>query len=291
MTESQERKLIQQAAQWIENADALLIGVGSGMSSSAGYNHYHWSGFFENKLKLFHEKYGFTSPFAGYYYLYPSYEHQWGYCSAYIGAMLSAPTGEPYLSLAEIVGDKPHFAVNTNVDAQLERVIDEHHRYDFQGSFAYLQCSQPCHDELYPATDIIAEMTKSLDEDLAVPKDLVPRCPHCGRVMVPWVRDDTFLEGQAWISAAHKYQQFLDTWAKEGKHVVLLEVGVGDMTPSIIKFPFWSLAQNYPNVHYLPVNLSCKYPEYLDRKTTALQGDAAEMLFLLASQIRKDSHE
>lgn len=26
----------------------------------------------------------------------------------------------------------------------------------------------------------------------------VPRCPHCGWQLVPWVRGDTFLQGAAW---------------------------------------------------------------------------------------------
>lgn len=58
--------------------------------------------------------------------------------------------------------------------------------------------------------------------------------------MVPWVRDDTFLEGKDWREGVRRYENFLKKYLMNGtdKNVVLLELGVGEMTPSIIKLPF-----------------------------------------------------
>lgn len=39
--------------------DAVLIGGGSGLSSAAGYNHYHWMPYLEGQLQDFKEAYGF----------------------------------------------------------------------------------------------------------------------------------------------------------------------------------------------------------------------------------------
>ena len=39
----------------------------------------------------------------------------------------------------------------------------------------------------------MSELTSRL-EGVRLPEEAVPRCPDCGRVLVPWVRDDTFLE-------------------------------------------------------------------------------------------------
>ena len=76
-----------------------------------------------------------------------------------------------------------------------------------------------------------------------LPEEAVPRCPDCGRVLVPWVRDDTFLEGTFWQDNLHRYHRFLRRWIMDqsDKKVLLLELGVGEMTPSIIKLPFWEL--------------------------------------------------
>ena len=35
--------VIQELAERIDQADAVVIGGGSGLSSAAGYDHYHWS--------------------------------------------------------------------------------------------------------------------------------------------------------------------------------------------------------------------------------------------------------
>ena len=37
----------------------------------------------------------------------------------------------------------------------------------------------------------------------------VPRCPHCGWQLVPWVRDDTFLQGAAWRESLGRYERFV----------------------------------------------------------------------------------
>lgn len=70
---------IEQLAEQIRLADAIVIGAGSGLSSAAGYNHYHWTDAMEGFLQDFKACYGFSSPFAGFYYCYSSPEQQWAY--------------------------------------------------------------------------------------------------------------------------------------------------------------------------------------------------------------------
>ena len=93
-------------------------------------------------------------------------------------------------------------------------------------------------------------------EGVRLPEEWVPRCSDCGRVLVPWVRDDTFLEGVQWKENLARYHDFLRHWLLEesGKRIVLLELGVGEMTPSIIKLPFWQLAAKNDNVFYACLN-------------------------------------
>ena len=44
----------------------------------------------------------------------------------------------------------------------------------------------------------------------------------------------------------------LDT--KTNKPIVFLELGVGDNTPGIIKFPFWQMTFNNPDAIYIAIN-------------------------------------
>ena len=53
---------LQELAERIDQADAVVIGGGSGLSSAAGYDHYHWSPALSEALAPFREQYGFTSP-------------------------------------------------------------------------------------------------------------------------------------------------------------------------------------------------------------------------------------
>lgn len=246
---------IRELAERIDRADAIVIGGGSGLSSAAGYDHYHWSPALSEALAPFREHYGFSSPLAGFYHCFSSYEEQWWYYSQYIRFMWDAPTGPTYLDLRALVADKPTFVLTTNVDRQFFRVFPPEQICAFQGDFGYCQYSQPCRDDIWENREMVEELTDRL-EGVHLPNEAVPRCPDCGRVLAPWVRDDTFLEGRAWKAQVDRYHAFLRRWLLEeaGKNVLLLELGVGEMTPSVIKLPFWELAARNENVFYACLN-------------------------------------
>ncbi len=79
---------------------------------------------------------------------------------------------------------------------------------------------------------------------------------------IPWKAEITIDEG---------WKQFL-----------LLELGVGEMTPSIIKLPFWELTAKNENVFYACLNREASHsPEHLRERSLYLQGDLAETLAAL----------
>ena len=49
---------IKTAAELLRQADAVIVGAGSGLSSAAGYNHYHHNAVFEGNFHDFEEAYG-----------------------------------------------------------------------------------------------------------------------------------------------------------------------------------------------------------------------------------------
>ena len=55
--------------------------------------------------------------------------------------------------------------------------------------------------------------------------------------------DGSFCEDRGWHKAAARYRAFCE--AHSGDRILYLELGVGDNTPVIIKYPFWkAVAQN-----------------------------------------------
>lgn len=95
--------------------------------------------------------------------------------------------------------------------------------------------------------------------------------------LVPWVRDDTFLQGAAWREGLGRYERFVRE--RGDGRVLLLELGVGEMTPGIITFPFWSMAAKLPDAHLLSVNISSgSAPLQLGSKAEAIQADLGALL-------------
>jgi NAD-dependent SIR2 family protein deacetylase len=264
---------------WLDWADAVVVGAGSGMSSAGGCNHYHRDETFAQNFATFEERHGFHSLMDGYYHLYSSNEEEWAYLASYIAFMLDEPTSEPYRNLAKLLAGKPHFVLTTNVDTQVPKAFDEGRVFTFQGDFRFLQCCQPCTDELFDAEPIARKIVSSLDEELRCPPDLLPRCPRCHRIMRPWVRDDTFLEGPVWLEARECYERFLREHLLADERVLFLELGVGDMTPAIIKMPFWQMTANNPNARFCSVNMSkVAAAEQLGERGFAVVGDIARVL-------------
>ena len=108
---------------------------------------------------------------------------------------------------------------------------------------------------------MIASMLDGMD-GLEVPADLIPRCPLCGWKMIPWVQDNTFLQGSEWQTGYRRYEAFVQKY--HNKKLLLLELGVGDMTPSVIKLPFWDMTAKFPNTFLVTVNQAkSSTPEHL----------------------------
>jgi len=242
---------IHQIAQLIQEADAIVVGAGSGLSSACGYSHYNTVPFFTDNMQPFIEKYGIQSLFQGLTYLYSSAEEEWAYLAHYVKLMYDTPAGKPYNDLHAMLSDKPYFILTTNVDMQLDKVFPAESICHFQGDMRYRQCQQPCNDMVYTNDDIVG-LVDGLEDPTLMPSFLVPRCPDCGRVMTLWVRDSHFLEGSHWRQQIERYNRFLEEH-KDGR-ILFLELGVGDMTPNIIKLPFWKMTGDLPHARYIVIN-------------------------------------
>ena len=118
----------------IDDADAIIVGIGSGMSSAAGFNHYNHAGMTCAGMADWQKAFGFKSLFDGFYHLYPSLEQQWAYYARYIDFMLREPASQPYLDLRSLIGHKDYFILSTNVDTQVERTFPAERTCNYQGA-------------------------------------------------------------------------------------------------------------------------------------------------------------
>ena len=254
------------------HADAVVIGAGAGLSTSAGFV---YSGErFREYFSDFASKYGFTDMYSGGFYPYPTMEEYWAYWSRYIYINRYQDAPKPvYDDLFALVQDKDYFVLTTNVDHQFQKAeFDKHRLFYTQGDYGLFQCSEPCCQKTYDNEDIIRKMYAE-QENMLIPTELVPRCPKCGRPMTMNLRaDETFVQDEGWYRAAERYEEFLRR--HENLHILFLELGVGYNTPAIIKYPFWQMTAKNPKAVYACLNFGEAFcPEQIRPQAICMDAD------------------
>ena len=304
----------------IDQADAVIIGAGAGLSTSAGFT---YSGErFEKYFSDFGSKYGFKDMYSGGFYPYDTLEEYWAYWSRYIYINRYMDASKPvYDRLFELVHDKDYFVLTTNVDHCFQKAgFDKKRLFYTQGDYGLFQCSKPCSKETYDNEEIVRKMLISqgytfdetgtlvlnvetsdgkntdlfLDDAIqktqisqkmhiksSIPTALIPKCPHCGRPMTMNLRaDDTFVEDEGWHEAAERYDNFLRT--RKNLKIVFLELGVGYNTPGIIKYPFWQMTMSNYKAAYVCINYGeAAEPREIESQSICVDGDIGEVLDLL----------
>lgn len=238
----------------IETAEAIVIGAGAGLSVSAGFEYAGKR--FEENFADFEKKYGFTDMYDGGFYPFKSLEEYWAFWSRfiYINRYADIP-GTVYFELLKLIVNKNYFIITTNVDHCFQRTgFDKQKLFYTQGDYGLFQCSKPCENETYDNEDIIRGMIKQ-QKNMLVPSDLIPYCPKCGKPMTMNLRsDEKFVEDSGWRKAAGRYNNFLHEYAN--KHILFLELGVGNNTPVIIKYPFRMMTADNKKAIYASVNIN-----------------------------------
>jgi len=262
----------------IDEADAVFIGAGAGLSTAAGYT---YSGErFDKYFSDFKKKYGFDNMYYGGFIMAKySPEELWAFWSRYIYINRYMPIPkDTYKKLFELVKDKDYFVLTTNVDHCFQRAgFDKKRLFYTQGDYGLFQCSEPCHQQTYDNEEIIKKMYEA-EKDMKIPTELIPKCPVCGKPMTMNLRsDDTFVQDEGWYVAYNQYEDFIRR--HEGTKVVYLELGVGYNTPVIIKYPFWKWTAQNENATYICINLGeANAPTEIKKQSICIDGDINTVL-------------
>lgn len=261
----------------IKNADAIVLGAGAGMSTSAGLTYDGER--FEKYFPDFHKKYGISDMYSGGFYPYETLEEYWAWWSRHIYInRYDITAGKPYMDLLNIVKDKDYFVLTTNVDHQFQLAgFDKKRLFYTQGDYGLWQCSRACHDKTYDNEETVRLMIKT-QKNMKIPSDLIPKCPVCGAPMTMNLRcDNSFVQDKGWYSAASRYEDFIRRHKES--HILFLELGVGSNTPVIIKYPFWQMTAKNPKAVYACVNHGEAYcPQQIKKQSICFDMDIAEML-------------
>lgn len=274
---------IRSAARYLQEADYVLIGAGAGLSTAAGLT---YSGKrFQDNFKEFIEKYGMQDMYSAGFYPFGTEEERWAYwCRHSYVNRIEPPAMPLYEQLFAMVKDKDYFVLTTNVDHQFQKAGFQDERiFATQGDYGRIQCMKGCHPKTYDAVSMFTQMNQA-QKDCKIPSYMVPRCPVCGGPMAMNLRcDQYFVEDEAWNQAAENYGSYLKQ-LKKG-NVLLLELGVGFNTPSIIRFPFEKMVRENKNINLVRLNLDeAVIPESFGKRGIGINRDLCESL----NDIRKN---
>lgn len=264
-------------ANHIKECEAIIIGAGSGLSSAAGLT---YSGERFNKyFSDFINKYHLTDMYSAGFYPYESLEEYWAYWSRHIyyNRYIDAPK-DTYQKLLQLVKDKDYFVLTTNVDHQFQKAgFDKKRLFYSQGDYGLWQCSKPCHQKTYDNKEIVEKMLLQ-QKDLKIPSSLIPYCPKCGAFMTMNLRcDQTFVQDEGWDQGKFRYNDFIN------KHrdlkIIYLELGVGQNTPVIIKYPFWNYTNSNKKATYACINYGESFcPDEIKKQAILISGDIDQVI-------------
>ena len=281
----------------LAECDAVVIGAGAGLSTSAGLTYIGER--FEEYFFDFKEKFVITYIYSGVFYPFPNEETLWAWWARHIYFNRYIDSPKPvYENLLSLVKDKDYFVLTTNVDHRFQRAgFDKKRLFYTQGDYGLFQSVDPKIKKTFDneewVTKAMAEQGFVRDEKgffavpenknirMTIPTELIPRCPvYGGKVTMNLRSDDTFVEDDGWNEAAERYENFLRT--RTGK-VLFLELGVGYNTPVIIKIPFWNMTAQNPKATYACVNKgeAVTLEEIADR-SICIDGDIGTVIEQLA---------
>lgn len=279
---------LEKAAQMIKEADYVLMGAGAGLSTAAGA--VYGGKWFQENFKEFQEKYGngpyMQDMYSAGFYPYPDEESFWGYWSKQAKlAGIELDVTPLYKELLKLLEGKQTFCLSTNADGQFEKAgYPKEQIFCTQGDYFHIQCAKGCHKKIYNAVKLFHQMDQAR-KDCKIPTYMVPKCPQCGGPMNMNLRcDQYFVEDKSWHEAEKRFGDFLTKTLKSKKKLLLLELGVGFNTPTIIRFPFEKLTRENKQVTLLRLNLTeAIIPQSLEKQAIGINKDIKQTIIDLAT--------
>ena len=111
---------------------------------------------------------------------------------------------------------------------------------------------------------------------MKIPTELIPKCPDGSDVIMNLRADSSFVEDEGWHRASKNYYNFLEKY--KDKHILFLELGVGNNTPVIIKYPFWQMTMDNKKAVYACINYgeAC-CPKEIEDRSICINGDIGQI--------------
>lgn len=256
---------------WLAEADRVLVAAGAGLSAAAGYDYTDTARFAElfpvlhrMGLRARYQLIGLPLP--------PRL--LWGYWARHVQDIRFGTEPSPiYQALKNAIGARDNFVITSNVDGLFARngFADV---WTPQGDYGRYQCETPCSRETWPSRPIIDAALAAYDPATGE-TGAVPSCPRCGGPVFLNVHKGPEYIADPYVPDGRR----LDAWLPEDGRLLVIEIGAGFNTPTVIRRPVESLVRDSPHARLVRINRDHpEVPDDLGGRALAVRADAAEVL-------------
>lgn len=223
---------LDRAAKAIARADALLVTAGAGMGVDSGLPDFRGTeGFWKAYPPI--AKLGLSfAEMANPDWFYRDPTLAWGFYGHRLHLYQDTAPHAGFARLREWAEARPRggFVFTSNVDGHFQRAgFSPDRLVECHGALGFLQCREPCSDELWPVGDIAI----TVDPDSLRATSSLPRCRQCDSLARPNVL--MFGDGQ-WVPRRTAGQHDrLAQWLKgiAGQKLTIIELGAGGAVPTV----------------------------------------------------------
>ena len=275
-------------ASWLSQSPRVLIGAGAGLSVAAGIDYTDMDDFARRFPALVRRGLRARYQLIGYEGL--SEAEFWGYWAAHVkDVRFTERRSTVYQQLFELVRAKDYFVLTSNVDAMFVRHGFEPTRVcSIQGDYANLQCVRPCTPAVWPTHPVVERLLSGIDPTSQEVTDvkLIPRCPHCGGDVFMNVRAGSWFVDTPYRSSLGA----LRAWLGEAEHqpLLVLDIGSGFNTPTVVRWPMERVAARHPNAHLVRINLEHPaVPPEIGERGLGIGAGAAETISAVSAAINR----
>ncbi|KAK4699401.1 hypothetical protein P7C70_g6861, partial [Phenoliferia sp. Uapishka_3] len=270
-------RIPERVREWFDNSASVIIHAGAGLSADAVNRELGLTLDYTSR-ELFKKLYPALLKSTEMRMLYHSMGYnfdddlvKWAFILAHGGRVLSWGHTPVYSKLLAYALSKCSYSIMTSNADQLfvQGNFDQSRIFTPQGSYSLFQCLKPCTpDSFFPSQPWIDRARPFIDPQvMRLPesrRNLIPTCEKCGGPVFFNVRGgDWFLETPQ-AGQRERYEQQVEEMVHsaraKGKVVLLLELGAGFNTPSVIRFPSERLVRKYPGIVKL-LRINAGFPE------------------------------
>ena len=268
---------------WWREAEFVLIGAGAGLSAAAGIDYTDTAAFARAFPVL--ARRGFRARYQLIGNADWSPEQHWAYWATHVNDVRFGPREHPvYARLRDLVRGKDTFVLTSNVDAMFERNgFDLGRIFTPQGDYAAMQYREPYRRVVWPSRPAVDRVLAHVDRDAFEVTDAaaIPACPTCGGEVFLNVRIDRAFVDEPYQPQLDRLRAWLVSAARG--HLLLLEVGAGFNTPSVVRWQMDRLVHVVPHAHLVRINRdNADVGDALNGRALAVPGDAGEVIEALA---------